>query len=268
MIEQALIERLCVLIGALPLSPAPKSIGVIEPQVAADMPAVVVSIEQNTRLKIGLGERSSLITRGALAWQAQIDLANPSLPEEPSFSLLSSDRTRLNLPHGGLVRSDGSSGNLTAADIQVTVDDAPLNLVAAAPGSGEFSAEPLSGALQFGAPLAGSGIARAHYFLGQWEQRVVRGHGILGLSTFAATGQAVQNVSDQVLSALGDGIPSSLGLTQFSVLDIGSVGLAPGLADARQRLVRFRFELEQEINVPDSSGGIIQRIPVRVVLAQ
>jgi len=30
--------------------------------------------------------------------------------------------------------------------------------------------------------------------------------------------------------------------------------------------VRFRFEFEQEINVPDSSAGIIQRIPVQAVL--
>ena len=71
-----------------------------------------------------------------------------------------------------------------------------------------------------------------------------------------------------VLAALGDSGPSPLpGISQFTVAEIGSIGAAdPPIPDARRRIVRFRFEFEQEINVPDSSGGIIQRIPVQAVL--
>ena len=268
MIEQALLDRLEVLVTGLALTPAPKLIGVIEPHAIADLPALVVSIEQNMRMGNGLGERSSLVTRGALPWTAEINLASPFLPSEPSFSLLSGDRKRLSLPHGGLVRRDGSNGALTAVDLQVTVNAAARTLVQGAPAAGEFSAEPLSGSLVFGDALPLTGALRANYFLGQWEQRVVRGQGTLRLAVFAEDGATVRDLSNKVLSALGDSGPSPLpGLSQFTVAEIGSIGAAdPPIPDARRRIVRFRFEFEQEINVPDSSGGIIQRIPVQAVL--
>src|SRR6185295_2202714 len=54
MIEQALLDRLEVLVTGLALTPAPKLIGVIEPHATADLPALVVSIEQNMRMGNGL----------------------------------------------------------------------------------------------------------------------------------------------------------------------------------------------------------------------
>jgi hypothetical protein len=268
MIEQALLDRLEVLVSGLALTPAPKLVGVIEPSASADLPALVVSIEQNQRLGNGLGERSSLVTGGALPWSAEINLLSPVLPADPSFSLLSDDRKRLILPHGGLVRSDGSNGVLGAADIQVTVNNASRTLVQGTPAAGEFSADPLSGTLTFGDALPPAGTLKANYFLGQWEQRVVRGHGMLRLAVFAADGTTVRDLSNKVLSALGDAGGSPLpGLSQFTVAEIGSIGAAdPPIPDARRRIVRFRFEFEQEINVPESSGGIIQRIPVQAIL--
>jgi len=268
MIERTLLDRLEVLVSGLALTPAPKLIGVIEPGVPADLPALVVSIEQNERLGNGLGERSILVGQGALPWKAEINLASPVLPADPSFSLLSEDRKRLTLPHGGLVRSDGSTGALTAADLQITVNNSPRDLVQGAPAAGEFSADPLSGTLVFGAALPASGTVTASYFLGQWEQRVVRGQGVLRLAVFAADGDTVRDLSNKVLAALGDSGSSPLpGLSQFTVAEIGSIGAAdPPIPGARRRIVRFRFEFEQEINVPDSSGGVIQRIPVQAFL--
>src|SRR6185436_6871488 len=116
-------------------SPAPKLIGVVEPIDATELPALVVSIEQSQRLGNGLGERAVLVTQGALPWQAQINLANPVLPADPTFSLLSPDRLRLTLPHGGLVRVNGSSGSLGAADIQVLLNGAPRTLVSGPPAA-------------------------------------------------------------------------------------------------------------------------------------
>jgi hypothetical protein len=209
-----------------------------------------------------------LVTDGALAWQAEIDLANPVLAADPTFSLVSPSRTRLTLPHGGLVRHDGTIGGLTAADIHVEVNDAARALVAEAPGAGQFSADPLSGTLLFGEALPLAGTVEADYFLGQWEQRVVRSRGLVRLTVVAATADHVRNVSNAVLSALGDPGPALLpGLSHFVATDIGSIGAAdPPLDAARRRILRFRFEFEQEINAPASSGGIIQRIPIQADL--
>jgi hypothetical protein len=268
MIERTLLDRLEALVGGLALTPAPALIGVVEPADANDLPALVLAIEQNERLGNGLGERSLLVTQGALAWHADINLANPVLASDPSFSLLSADRKQLTLPHGGLVRKDTSTGPLTAVDIQVTVNDASRTLVGAAPAAGQFSADPISGTLTFGDALPPTGTVHADYFLGQWEQRIVRSQGVLRLSVFAADAAAVRDLSDTVLSALGDSGPAPLpGLSQFAVAEIGSVGGAePPLPGVRRRIVRFRFVFEQEVNMPDSSGGIIRRIPVQAVL--
>lgn len=269
MIEQALLDSLAALATGLALTPAPKLIGVIEPVATAELPALVVAIEQSQRLANGLGERSTLVTNGALAWQADIDLANPVLPADPSFSLVSADRKQLFLPHGGLVRQDSSSGPLGAVDIQVTVQGQPRTLAPAAPGASQFSADPLSGTLVFGQALPPNGIVEAHYFLGQWEQRIVRSNGVLRLAVLAADAATVRDLSNSVLAALIDS-PTVLppGLTELTITEIGSVGSAdPPLATARRRVVRLRFEFEQQINVPDSSGGIIQRIPITGLLA-
>jgi hypothetical protein len=268
MIEQALLDRLQTVVSALALTPAPALVGVIEPHATTDLPALVMSIEASERLGNGLGERSMLVTDGALAWQAEINLANPVLATDPSFSLINASRTRLTLPHGGLVRHDATTGALTAADIHVEVNDAARTLVPGAPGAGQFSAEPLSGTLLFGDALPMTGTVDANYFLGQWEQRVVRSHGVVRLAVLATTPGDVRDLSNKLLAALGDPEPALLpGLSQLSVTDIGSIGAAdPPLDAARRRVLRFRYEFEQEINAPASSGGIIQRIPIQADL--
>ena len=264
MIERTLLDRFETLVRGLSLVPAPVLIGVVEPASADDLPAVVVAIEESERLGNGLGQRSLLITDGALPWQAEIDLANPVLPADPSFSLLDSTRTRLSLPHGGLVRRDGFNGSLSAADIQVTVGPTALTFTTGIPGPGQFSADPLTGLLTLGTPLPPSGTLRATYVLGQWEQRVNRSRGVLTLSVLAASADAVRDLSNAVLAALDDPAAAGLqGVSDFAVTHIGSIAAGPpALPAARQRVVRFGFQFEQAINVPESSGGVIGRIPV------
>jgi hypothetical protein len=268
MIEQDLLDRLGSVMRALALTPAPALIGVIEPQATAELPALVMSIEASQRLGNGLGERSMLVTDGALPWHADINLANPVLATDPTFSLINAGRTRLTLPHGGLVRHDGTTGALTAADIHVEVNDAVRTLVAEAPGAGQVAADPLSGTLLFGDALPLAGTVETNYFLGQWEQRVVRSHGVVRVAVLATTAGDAQELSNTLLSALGDAELGLLpGLSQFVVTDIGSIGAAdPPLDAARRRILRFRFEFEQDINAPASSGGIIQRIPIQADL--
>ena len=267
MIETMLLDSMAALMKSLTLTPTPKLLGVVEPFTDDELPALVMSIDECQRLGNGLGERTSLITRGALAWQAVVDLAKPVLPADPAFSLLSADRRQLSLPHGGLVAHDGSLGALTSADIQVDVNGISLPLVTTAPTGEQFSVDGLIGRLTFGQPLPEVGSVTASYWLGQWEQRVVRGQGVLRMAVVATDGDTVRDLSERVLSALDDptvGLPR--GLARLEVAEIGTVGADPRLVTARRRVARFRFEFEQEINAPESSGGVIQRIPVQALV--
>lgn len=239
-------------------------VGIVEPAAAGDLPAIVLSLEQVQRLGGGLGERSAMITDGALPWRATIDLANPVLPEEPSFNLLSLDRRQLILPHGGLRRADGSDGPLGAADLAVTVAGVPLTVVNAAPGPNEVRADALVGELTFGAALPLTGTVVAGYVLGQWERRVTNLAGTLRLDVRAASPTVVADLSaaaiDALLVAARTGMP---GLGKISLSDLSSVGsVDTALAASRGRSARFSFEYEHEVNRPDSSGGVIRRIPI------
>src|SRR4051812_36567652 len=120
MTENAVLSTFETLLAGLSLAPAPKSIGVIDPVAANELPAVVLAIEGASRPGDGLGGRSAMVS-GALAWHAEIDLANPVLPGEPAFSLLSPDRKTLTLPHGGLVTATGASSPLAPPDLAVKV---------------------------------------------------------------------------------------------------------------------------------------------------
>jgi hypothetical protein len=263
MVEQTFLSTMVSFL-AVNLTPAPSILGVTEPAVVGDLPSVVLSLSKLKRRPSGLGERSQLITDGALPWSATIDLAHPVLPEEPTFSLLSPDRRELVLPHGGLVRADGSTGPLNAGSFSVTVAGQARTLVAGVPGPSEVSCDPLVGRLIFGAPLPNAGQVVANYVLGQWEQRVARLEGTLQIGIVAATAAAVETLSDEVISALARG---PAGLERLALTELESIGRPDAtLNNARSRTMAFEFEYEAVINRPESSGGIIQRIPVTTLL--
>ncbi|HVR98498.1 MAG TPA: hypothetical protein VMW27_17925 [Thermoanaerobaculia bacterium] len=236
------------------LSPAPARVGFAEPAAADELPAVVLSLEEVQRLGGGIGERSQLMT-GALAWREEIDLADPMLAGEPALDLVSSDRRRLTLPHGGLVRRDGSPGPLAGADLRVTVDGAPAAL----------QAEPEIGRLTFADPLPITGTVAAEYFLGQWERSVVRLYGVLRADACAATAAQAEGLSAGMVAALVSPAarPAIQRLESLGVLSLGSIGAAePLAAGARRRTARFQFEFEHIVDRPESSGGVLQAIHV------
>jgi hypothetical protein len=253
----------------LALTPAPATIGNAEPIQANQMPALVLSLEGTDNAGTGVGERATLITDGALPWQAVIDLANPVLPEEPTFRLLNDARTVLTLPHGGLVRQDGSTGPLGAADLTVTVAGVNRPVVTGPPSGLEVRADPLVGQLTFGSALPATGLVEVHYVLGQWEQRLARLAGVLRVDTCATQDVVVGSLSDQVVEALLD--PRARldirRLYQMDLASLSSIGPREAPANLRRRSARFRFAFEQEINRPESSGGIIRRIPVTTQLS-
>ncbi len=264
MVERAFLNAVTAfLAGNLPAVPA--SLGSAQPSAANELPAVVLSLEKLSRPGSGLGERTSLITDEALPWTATIDLANPVLPEEPAFSLISQDRRELVLPHGGLVRADASSGPLSAADFSVTVAGEPRTLVAGPPGANEVQVAPLVGRMVFGAALPQQDNVVANYFLGQWEQRVARLEGLLRVGVVATAAAVAESLSDDVIAVFTE--KRLAGLERISLFTLESIGRPDAtLNNARSRAMTFEFEYEAVINRPDSSGGIIQRIPVTTLL--
>ncbi len=249
------------------LAPAPVTLGVSEPAAANELPAVVLWLEAVQRMGGGLGERAAMVTNGALPVSARIDLANPVLPEEPTFRLLSADRLTLVLPHGGWVKADGSSGLLSAADLQVSVDGAARAVVNAAPAANEVQPAAAVGTLLFGSALPNAGIVQATYVLGQWERRVVPIAGRLRIAIHAGNAADTAALSDAVIEAMDAALPR--GMHKVALGQITSVApvLPANPGNARARSLAYSFEYEHEVNRPDSSGGVIRRIPITTHVA-
>lgn len=266
-VEISFLAKVAAFLDGLDITPKPK-VSVAEPSGGTDLPAVVLSLEEALRPSVGLGDRGSVISRGALAWAADIDLAQPYLPDDPghTFSLVSPDRLKLTLPHGGLVKADGTTDTpLTGADLTVTVAGTNRPVVSGTPAGLEVQPDPLTGILTFATALPGTGLAHATYFLGQWERRVERLNGVLRLDVLAANPADGQTVADAVLNALLDpaakqGVPR---LQAISLRSLGSIGpVEAAAANGRRRQARLDFQFELDVDKPESAGGVIQQIPV------
>ncbi|MBK6489432.1 MAG: hypothetical protein IPF98_21835 [Gemmatimonadetes bacterium] len=272
MAELAFLDAVSAYLGSQLLTPAVSSgrLGVVEPFVAADLPGVVLSLDESTRLRIGLGERADLMT-GALPVRRTIDLAEPRLPEDPSFPLLDAGRRRLILPHGGQVRADGTEGALGAADLVVTLGATSFVVVAGVPAAGEVRADAATGLLEFGAPLPATGVIEARYFLGSWERRAERITGRLRVQGCASNAADAASV---LASAIGHLLSPaarsairllpSMTLTALSAVTHhpAPAGVAPVTVAHFRRHATFAFEFQHLIDQPESSGGIIGRIPI------
>jgi hypothetical protein len=262
--ENAFLEAVAAYLNDAGLTPAPTAIGVVEPGAADELPIVVLSLETTARSGNGLGQRAALITDGALPVQASIDLANPRLPEEPTFSLLDTTRTVLTLPHGGLVRRDGSSGPLTGDDLTVVVAGVPRPVVAGAPAGNQVSADPLVGQLTFATPLPATGFVVASYVLGQWEQRLTRITGTLRADACAGAAADAGTLGGQVVDALlaPEARTAIRRLQAIALTALSSVSAVAEPVALRRRSARFAFTFEHELNRPESSGGLILRVPL------
>lgn len=260
--ETAFLDALSSRLVAAGLQPAPALVGSALPVAVAELPALVLSLDELRRQGAGLGERASLVI-GALPVTARIDLANPVLPEEPTFNLLSADRLRLVLPHGGWVKDDGSDGLLSPADLQVSVDNVARTVVNAAPLADQVRPDAGSGTLLFGAPLPAAGNVLATYRIGQWERRVQPIAGVLHIDVRAVSSADVAALSAALLDALDSDAGRPGGLRKLAPLALGAVALAdPAQAGARGQALRFSFEYEHIIDRLDSSGGVIRRVPI------
>ena len=272
MAELAFLDAVAAFLAAEPLTPAVPAgrIGAVEPFVAADLPAVVLSLVSTGRRRIGLGDRGDLMT-GALSVSAAIDLASPFLPGEPGFRLVDATNRVLALPHGGLVRSDGTEGPLSNADLTVSVDGAAQTVVGSVPAAGQVRSDPGTGQLTFGSPLPGVGLVRVRYFVGQWERRVERIAGVLQMDACADTAGAANTLGASALTPLlSPAAPVRIQqLMQISLLALSGVvhrpalsGVVPVAVPHFRRTATFGFEYQHLVDRADSSGGVIQRIPI------
>jgi hypothetical protein len=266
-VETSFLAAVKAFLDGLTLSPQPK-VGTAEPVAALDLPAVVLSLEQALRPAVGLGDQGATIRNGALAWSADIDLASPYLPDDPghTFSLVSGDRLKLTLPHGGLVHRDGTTDTpLTGTDLTVDVAGTDRPVVSGAPAGLQVQPDPLTGILTFATALPGTGLVNAAYFLGQWERRVERLDGVLRLDVLAGNPADAQSVADGVLDALLDPaakqeLPRLLAIALRSLTSTGPPESAA--ANGRRRQARLEFKFERNVDRPESAGGVIQQIPL------
>ena len=238
---------------------------VAEPVQAGDLPAVVVSLDSVQRVGSGLGERTTMVTSGVLHWTATIDLANPVLPEDPKFKLVTQDHPeQLILPQDTLLRANGSEGPLEAADLSVSVGGVPQTVVNALPAAGQVSADAALGVLTFGSPLPTTGSVVAGYFVGRWERRVTEIAGVLRFDVRAADASGVASLSAAVVESLLQAVhPALKGLRKIALTSLSSVGVSDPLrADSRGRTALFSFDYEHEVDRPYSSGGVIRKIGV------
>lgn len=271
--ERDLLGAVATYLGSGGLSPVPH-IGVAEPIEAADLPAVVLSLEASSRDSVNIGRAVGAIVSAppALPQSATIALDAPFLAGEPGFSLVSVDRFELVLPHGGLVRADGSPGAITGLDLVVTVGGVARPVVTGPPSALECSCDPVEGTLTFATALPPNGTVVLSYFLGRWEQQLTRLAGTLRVDVVGTPAATVASLSDQVIGLLiaPAARKAIRRLMAIEVTALSSVAADP-IDNARRhiahrRIARFRFAYEHERNQPESSGRVIRSIPIDAAL--
>ena len=260
MATKTLLDSLQAYLATPGLLDGTVKLGVAEPVAATDLPAVVLSLLELTIPSPGLGEHTEAVT-GALDAATVVDLANPLLTEAPGLSLLSEDRRSVLLHHGGLVDKDGSNTPLGATDIQVDLDGAPISVVESPPAAGQVSVSPQLGRLQFSTPLPDTGRLSVDYFIGHWERKVRQLGGLLEVAVVHTDNGLAIGLSNAVLSAMAGASAAISGLRQLEPASIAAVTeFELASASQRQRRMSWRFDYENIVDRPQSSGGIIQRI--------
>jgi hypothetical protein len=248
-----------------PALPSGTAVGPVQPVAVGDVPAVVVSLLEVTPTMPAVGRTPAPVRVGALQVEGSIDLADPVLhfPGE-DVALLSPDRRLLQLPHGGIVRADGSDVlPFGAVDLGATLGATTFTPVNTAPGPTECRPDPVTGAVTFGAALANTGTLTVRYFVGEWEVAVERYAGVLTLEAFAASSAATIALSDQVVELLAGG-NDVVGVRRLDPNAVGAV-VPAGFGAATRRSLTYRFDYEHEVATIRTSGGPIRSVAVDAV---
>ena len=232
------------------------TVGDSVPSSVGDLPTVTLAILAAERQLIGVGAIPRGTQRGALALAVTVDLAHPvlDLGGGETLSLLSTDRRVVTLPHGPVVRADGTEQPpFGAGDVLVT-DPNPFAVVAGPPTGREVQVDPVAGTMRFGIALPATGSVHTVYHVGQWDTVTTRYQGVLEVDVVATDVAATHQLSRDVGVAI-DRLDSAVRLTATGWHR--NEALAIGNATARHQLLEFRFDAEIEDPLLTSSGGVI-----------
>src|SRR5829696_1551235 len=141
------------------LGDEPPTIGAAEPGASTELPAVVLSLSDVGQRLVSLGRQPRPTETGALRIDTELDLADPvaRFPDE-NVRLLSDDRRVLQIPHGAIVRADGTPTRpFGAEDLTVEVGGNAVAVVDETPAAGQVRPEPDTGELRFGSALPATG---------------------------------------------------------------------------------------------------------------
>lgn len=244
----------------------PPATGAAEPATPADLPAVVIAVEDAGQTLTAIGARPAPSRTGALPVSQSHDLADPTLtfPDGEVVDLVGPDRRVLHFAYGPVVASDGTEVDaLASADLAVELDGSPVDVVTSAPAAGEVRGDPALGELTFGTPLPATGTVRADYWIGEWEVATQRYQGTLVVSQVAATAAAVDSLTREVEAALARAVaPAVPGLFSLRPIAFGPIGATEGAPAMRRQALRYQFDFEAEDPVLGTGGGLIARIAV------
>ena len=243
------------------LDPPMISIGGGRPRVAAEVPAIAMSMDNVTVAGAGVGANATSVMVGTLPITSHIDLADPVLgfPHE-TVDLVSGDRLSLTVPHGPLVKADGDDNDpLEAADMTIGIDGAPLTFAPESPSAGEFSVDQDAGLIALGDPLPAAGELTANYFVGRWEVETVRVSGALHMDLFIRTIASVEDLTQQVFALLAT--HAIAGLRKINATAMTTID-APSRPRGNTRTRRISFEFTYELATPriPTGGGVISTV--------
>ncbi len=241
------------------LSPAPALVGAAVPTRAADLPAVVLEVDDVEEPVRGLGRLPAPAESGALAVIDDIDLAHPQVVFSDGVAdLLSGDRRTLFVPHGPIVRADGvPEPPFGATDFAVSVAGTNRPVVDVPPTGNRVQLVADLAELRFANPLPAAGDVHLAYHVGLWEVRTSRHRGRLDVTVYATDVADVEALSTQVEQVLTrPGSP----LLQALPLRLGPVQPAAAPLSAVLRTAAFRVDYERVDPLLSGAGGVITEI--------
>lgn len=243
------------------LDPAPTLLGAVVPSQANDLPAVVVEVSEVTERVRGVGRLPAQAAAGALPVTDEVDLADPRMDfPDGTAKLLSDDRRTLFVPHGPVVRRDGTAEPpFDGADFAVRVDGVDRPVVDSTPAGEQVQLVAQAGELRFATALPATGRVRLTYHVGVWEVRTVRYQGLLEVTVYGADATVVGSLSEQVEQALSR---PGTAILRASPLRLGPIAPTSAPADAWSRTAAVRIDYERIDPLLSTGGGVITEIDV------
>ena len=228
---------------------------------AAEVPSVTVALAEVTQQVAGVGRIPRGTRSGALQLTIDVDLAHPTLDlgSGETLQLVPADRRSLVLPHGPLVRADGTdSGSFTGGDLLVRDATGTWAVTATTPTGRQVRPDVDAGVLRFGTAVGTTGTLHVEYRIGRWDVVVSRHQGVCELS-IAAEATALPTLVRRVATELARP-NASMRLTP-TAWGSGATATTPGVpAKIRVQLLRYRFDAEVEQPLLGAGGGVIRDV--------